>query len=105
MAVQAFQAKQDIDTFLVTLSEQGVMASQDGELVHIPAMKREITDVSGAGDTVIAVAALCLVAGLPPAELAAISNLAGGQVCEKAGVIPVNSEKLLEECTEHFRNS
>jgi rfaE bifunctional protein kinase chain/domain len=105
VAVQAFQAKQDIDTFLVTLSEQGVMASQDGELVHIPAMKREITDVSGAGDTVIAVAALCLVAGLPPAELAAISNLAGGQVCEKAGVIPVSSEKLLEECTEHFRNS
>ena len=104
VAVQAFQAKQDIDTFLVTLSEQGVMASQDGELVHIPAMKREITDVSGAGDTVIAVAALCLVAGLSPAELAAISNLAGGQVCEKAGVIPVSSEKLMEECTEHFRN-
>jgi bifunctional ADP-heptose synthase (sugar kinase/adenylyltransferase) len=89
---------------LVTLSEQGVLASQNGVLVHIPAMKREITDVSGAGDTVIAVAALCLLAGLPPAELAAISNLAGGQVCEKAGVIPVNSEKLLEECARHFRN-
>ncbi len=104
-AVKSFQEKQSIDTFLVTLSEQGVLASQDGELVHIPAMKREITDVSGAGDTVIAVAALCLVAGLPPAELAAISNLAGGQVCEKAGVIPINLAKLLEECTEHFRIS
>jgi len=103
-AVQAFRAKQNIETFLVTLSEQGVLAAQEGELVHVPAMKREITDVSGAGDTVIAVAALCLVAGLPPAELAAISNLAGGQVCEKAGVIPVSFEKLLEECTEHFRN-
>ncbi|TFH22133.1 MAG: D-glycero-beta-D-manno-heptose-7-phosphate kinase [Bacteroidia bacterium] len=103
-AIQSFQAKQNIDTFLVTLSEQGVLASQNGVLVHIPAMKREITDVSGAGDTVIAVAALCLLAGLPPAELAAISNLAGGQVCEKAGVIPVNSDKLLEECTRHFRN-
>ena len=103
-AVQSFRAKQDIDTFLVTLSEQGVLAAQEGELVHVPAMKRDITDVSGAGDTVIAVAALCLVAGLPPAELAAISNLAGGQVCEKAGVIPVNSEKLLEECTRHFNN-
>jgi len=104
-AVKAFQEKQGIDTFLVTLSEQGVMVSRNGELVHVPAMKREITDVSGAGDTVIAVAALCLVAGLPPAELAAISNLAGGQVCEKAGVIPVNSERLLEECTRHFLNS
>jgi rfaE bifunctional protein kinase chain/domain len=104
-AVKAFQAKQSIDTILVTLSEQGILASQDGEQFHIPAMKREIIDVSGAGDTVIAVAALCLVAGLPPAELAAISNLAGGQVCEKAGVIPVNPERLLEECTEHFRNA
>ena len=103
-AVQAFRAKQGIDTFLVTLSEQGVLAAREGEIVHIPAMKREITDVSGAGDTVIAVAALCLVAGLPPAELAAISNLAGGQVCEKAGVIPVSFEKLLEECTRHFIN-
>jgi len=104
-AVKAFQAKQNIETFLVTLSEQGVLASQDGKLVHIPAMKREITDVSGAGDTVIAVAALCLVAGLPAAELAAISNLAGGQVCEKAGVIPVNLDRLLKECTEHFRSA
>jgi rfaE bifunctional protein kinase chain/domain len=104
-AVKIFQSKQSIETFMVTLSEQGVLASQDGELVHIPAMKREITDVSGAGDTVIAVAALCLVAGLPTAELAAISNLAGGQVCEKAGVIPVNLERLKEECTEHFRNT
>lgn len=103
-AVQAFRAKQGIDTFLVTLSEQGILAAQEGQIVHVPAMKREITDVSGAGDTVIAVAALCLVAGLPPAELAAISNLAGGQVCEKAGVIPVSSEKLLEECTRHFNN-
>ena len=87
---------------MVTLSEQGVLASSDSELVHIPAIKREITDVSGAGDTVIAVATLCLVAGLPSAEMAAISNLAGGQVCEKAGVIPVNLERLQEECRTYF---
>ena len=103
-AVQAFQAKQNIETFLVTLSEQGILASRDGETVHVPATKREITDVSGAGDTVIAVAALCLVAGCAPSELATISNLAGGQVCEKAGVIPVSPERLMEECSEHFRN-
>ena len=53
----------------------------------------------------IAVAALCLIAGLSPAEVAAVSNLAGGQVCEKAGVVPVNLEKLLEECKEHFKSS
>jgi rfaE bifunctional protein kinase chain/domain len=104
-AVKTFQKKQGIETLLVTLSEQGVLTSQNGEYVHIPAVKRNIIDVSGAGDTVIAVAALCTIAGLPPAEVAAISNLAGGQVCETAGVIPISSEKLLEECTEHFKSS
>jgi rfaE bifunctional protein kinase chain/domain len=103
-AVKVFQEKQGIETLLVTLSEQGILASQNGMQLHLPAIKRDIVDVSGAGDTVIAVAALCTVAGLSSAELAAISNLAGGQVCEKAGVIPVNPEKLLEECTQHFLN-
>ncbi len=104
-AVKKFQIKQQIENLLVTLSDQGVLNSGDGELVHIPAVKREITDVSGAGDTVIAVAALCLISGLTPAEAAAVSNLAGGQVCEKAGVVPVSSETLLAECKEYFKSS
>jgi hypothetical protein len=41
---------------------------------------------------------------MSPAEVAAVSNLAGGQVCEKAGVVPINSEKLLEECLEYFKS-
>jgi len=104
-AVQGFQEKQQIENLLLTLSDQGVLSSGNGEHVHIPAVKREITDVSGAGDTVIAVAALCLIAGLSPAEVAAVSNLAGGQVCERAGVVPISSEKLLEECNEHLQSS
>ena len=101
-AMKKFQKKQQIENLLVTLSEQGVLTSGDGEHVHIPAIKREIADVSGAGDTVIAVAALCVIAGMSPAEVAAVSNLAGGQVCEKAGVVPISSEKLLEECQKYF---
>jgi D-glycero-beta-D-manno-heptose-7-phosphate kinase len=104
-AILQFQKKQQIENLIVTLSEQGVLSSADGRHVHIPAIKRDITDVSGAGDTVIAVAALCVVTGFTPDEVAAISNLAGGQVCEKAGVVPVNLEKLLDECTEHFKSS
>jgi rfaE bifunctional protein kinase chain/domain len=103
-AVLKFQKKQQIENLLVTLSEQGVLISGDGEHVHIPAVKREIADVSGAGDTVIAVAALCIIAGLTPAEVAAVSNLAGGQVCEHAGVVPISSEQLLEECLQHFKS-
>lgn len=103
-AVKAFQSKQQIENLLVTLSDQGVLNSGNGEHVHIPAIKRDITDVSGAGDTVIAVASLGILAGLSPSEVAALSNLAGGQVCEKAGVVPINAAKLLDECIQHFQS-
>ena len=103
-AIKAFQRKQQIENLLVTLSDQGVLNSGNGEHVHIPAVKRDITDVSGAGDTVIAVASLGILAGLSPSEVAALSNLAGGQVCEKAGVVPINAEKLLGECIQHFKS-
>jgi rfaE bifunctional protein kinase chain/domain len=103
-AIKKFQRKQEIETFLVTLSEQGIFASKDGSHVHIPAIKRDIADVSGAGDTVISIAALCMIAGLGVPEVAAISNLAGGQVCEKAGVVPVDSGKLLDECLKYYKS-
>lgn len=104
-AILKFQKEQEIETFLVTLSEQGILASRDGSYVHIPAVVRDIADVSGAGDTVISVATLCLIAGLGAPEIAAISNLAGGQVCEKAGVVPIDSEKLRSECNRYFKSS
>ncbi len=104
-AVKRYQKKQEIDTLLVTLSEHGILASKDGTYVHIPAVVRDIADVSGAGDTVISVAALCMIAGQDTDTVAAISNLAGGQVCEKAGVVPVDAEKLLAECELYFKSS
>jgi len=103
--VMEFQEKQHIAMFLLTLSEKGILAASEGSYVHIPAVVRDIADVSGAGDTVIGVAALCLIAGLPAPETAAISNLAGGQVCEKAGVVPVDHDRLLAECRQHFKVS
>ncbi|MBL7964981.1 MAG: D-glycero-beta-D-manno-heptose-7-phosphate kinase [Flavobacteriales bacterium] len=85
-------------TSLITLSEHGVYAHRGGEEVALPAHKREIADVSGAGDTVIAVASLCLAAGTDLHTLAAWANLAGGLVCEHVGVVPVDREQLLREC-------
>ena len=102
--VMEFQKEQEIGTLLLTLSEQGVLTSTGDSYAHIPAIVRDIADVSGAGDTVISVAALCLIAGLADAEIAAVSNLAGGQVCEKSGVVPVDQEKLLAECMHYFKN-
>jgi len=83
---------------MVTLSERGVLISDGEQYSAVPAELRNIADVSGAGDTVISVASLCLVAGLAPKMIAAVSNLAGGLVCEKIGVAPINKKQLLEEC-------
>jgi bifunctional ADP-heptose synthase (sugar kinase/adenylyltransferase) len=69
----------------------------DQKNIFIPAHIRSIADVSGAGDTVISVAALCLAAQCSPREIASISNLAGGLVCEQVGVVPVSKDKLLKE--------
>jgi bifunctional ADP-heptose synthase (sugar kinase/adenylyltransferase) len=82
---------------MVTLSELGIMINHKDDYHHISAEIRDIADVSGAGDSVISLACLCLAAGLPPIEIAALSNLAGGQVCERAGVVPIDKLQLLEE--------
>ncbi|MGB0403866.1 MAG: bifunctional heptose 7-phosphate kinase/heptose 1-phosphate adenyltransferase [Salibacteraceae bacterium] len=83
---------------LITLSEKGVFIGSKSQGEIIPAHFRNITDVSGAGDTVISVASLCLANNIESHWLAQFSNLAGGLVCEEVGVIPVNKQKLLDEC-------
>jgi D-glycero-beta-D-manno-heptose-7-phosphate kinase len=113
MAVNQLREKFQIDIVLTTLSEQGVIISgnsgdQGNQTIFIPAHRRSIADVSGAGDTVIAVASLCLASHTPLYDIAAISNLAGGLVCEDVGVSPVDREKLLEEinaCLPHGSDS
>lgn len=85
---------------MITLSEYGVFIDYgDAKSVQhiIPSHVRNIADVSGAGDTVIAVASLCLGLGMSPDKMAHIANLAGGLVCEKAGVVPIDKNLLLEE--------
>jgi len=87
---------------LITLSEQGVYIKANGSHHHLPAHIRKIADVSGAGDTVISVAALCLALKTPPPTIAALSNLAGGLVCEKVGVVPIDKERLEAEARKHL---
>lgn len=85
---------------LITLSEHGVFICNDLKQAHIPAHKRAIADVSGAGDTVIAVATLCYLSGAPLNSIAQISNIAGGMVCEKPGVVSISFEELKNEIRE-----
>lgn len=96
-AVDLLQKQLDIRSVLITLSEKGIYISQEKEKHHLPAHVREISDVSGAGDTVVSIAALCQALQLPPRLLAALSNLGGGIVCEYVGVVPIKKNILFEE--------
>jgi D-glycero-beta-D-manno-heptose-7-phosphate kinase len=82
---------------LITLSEKGIYTHNSKTKALIPAHVRDISDVSGAGDTVISVAALCLALNLSPILTATLANLAGGLVCEKVGVVPIDKKQLLDE--------
>ncbi|MEN9394495.1 MAG: hypothetical protein RL362_716 [Bacteroidota bacterium] len=96
-AVAELESKMNNAMTLLTLSEFGIcMHSQDGYF-HQGAHPRKVVDVSGAGDSVITVASLSLAAGADQASIATLSNLAGGLVCEKVGVVPITSEMLLSE--------
>ena len=82
---------------LLTLSGRGICINTKENFTHTPAFKRNIIDVSGAGDTVVSVAALCLASNMNLNDLSVLSNLAGGLVCEEVGVVPIQKEKLLIE--------
>ncbi len=82
---------------MVTLSELGVMITDHTTYHHQPAHIRNIADVSGAGDTVVSVAALCLALKSDMQLIAFLSNIAGGLVCEKVGVVPIVKQNLLRE--------
>ena len=83
--------------FLLTLSEHGVFIQTDHEDHLIPAFNRNIVDVSGAGDCVIATATCALACGLSVKEIGLLSNLAGGLACERVGVNPIEKIQLLKE--------
>lgn len=95
----------DIKLVMVTLSELGVFISNGQVYYKLPAQMRDIADVSGAGDTVISVATLCYTQGLSPKNTAALANLAGGLVCEKVGVVPVEKGVFLRTAQEYYGNS
>jgi rfaE bifunctional protein kinase chain/domain len=82
---------------LITQSERGVFIHSNGKKHHIKAHRRKVTDVSGAGDTVISIAACCVALGLDPLEIATLSNLGGGLVCEHVGAVPIDKNILLKE--------
>lgn len=98
--IEVLEEKLQNEISFVTLSEHGVFIKNKTENYYVPAHMRSISDVSGAGDTVIAVATLCLISGASTKQIAEISNLAGGLVCEKSGVVSISKNDLLKEVSE-----
>lgn len=96
-SVEQLKARLGVDAALLTLSERGMYLDMDTQKHHIPAHLRQISDVSGAGDTVVSIAALCLALHLPPRQVVELANLGGGLVCEHVGVVPIDKTRLKEE--------
>jgi len=96
-AVNQLKVKLNAAGVMLTLSEHGVYIDFLNEKIKLPAHAREIADVSGAGDTVVSIAALAVALNLSPREIAFLSNLGGGLVCQHVGVVPIDKDELLQE--------
>jgi len=95
---EALQQQLKHQISLITLSEKGVFYQLGDQAAILPSHLRNIADVSGAGDTVIAVASLVYTAVKNVFLMAEIANIAGGLVCEEVGTIAIDKEKLVREC-------
>ena len=96
LAARAEKLRDDLslDALLVTRSEEGMSLFTAGNAIHEPTQAREVFDVSGAGDTVIATIGLMLAAGLPVADAVKIANRAAGVVVGKLGTATVSRAEL-----------
>jgi rfaE bifunctional protein kinase chain/domain len=95
---QALQNALNHKISFITLSEKGVFYQMENDARIIPTHVRNIADVSGAGDTVIAVASLVYAATKNMRLAAEMANIAGGLVCEEVGTAAINKSLFLEEC-------
>jgi rfaE bifunctional protein kinase chain/domain len=92
--VAALRAEIGIESVLLTRSEEGMTLFGPEQIVHEPARAREVFDVTGAGDTVIATLAALIAAGLPLDAAMRLANKAGGIVVGKFGTATVSYEEL-----------
>mgnify|MGYP006207075475 FL=1 len=104
-ATKKLQERLNCDIIMLTMSENGMQIKTESSSTHFKNVDRKIVDVSGAGDTVISVAALCLSQNTSIELLGFLSNLAGGIVCEYSGVVKLDKEKLYKEAISHYNKS
>lgn len=97
--------KYKFSKILLTRSEKGMALFQPGSnCIEIPTQAREVSDVSGAGDTVIAVLSACIAKGMDWLTAARIANIAAGIVVSKVGTSPIELSELREATAPHEKN-
>jgi len=83
------------ENVLITRGEHGMtLIERHGSISHVPTKARNVADVSGAGDTVVATLTIALAGGANIREAATLANFAGGVVCGYVGIVPVKIEQL-----------
>ena len=94
-AAQAMLPPLEMEFMAVTLGEKGIAVLRPGSRLHVPAAVRQVYDVSGAGDTVIAVLALAIACGVEIEAAVQVANIAAGIVVSKVGTVPIQQDELL----------
>lgn len=102
LTIKAEKLRSDLalDALLVTRSEDGMSLYRPGEVLHEPTQTREVFDVSGAGDTVIATMAVMLASGSKMDDAMCIANRAAGIVVGKLGTAVVSREEIIKDMNE-----
>ena len=99
-------ALHDLDHIFVTLDSDGIaLVRRDGTAERLPTRKRQVYDITGAGDMVLATIGVAAAAGIDPADLARLANIAGGLEVEKIGCVPVTRSEMLGDILAHDRGS
>ncbi len=94
---ERLRAELNLEALLVTRSEEGMSLFREGNILHVPTQAREVFDVSGAGDTVIATLAVMLASGADLGDAVRIANRAAGIVVGKLGTAVVNRNEIIED--------
>jgi D-beta-D-heptose 7-phosphate kinase/D-beta-D-heptose 1-phosphate adenosyltransferase len=98
-AAQELVSKLSIDYMTVTMSEKGIRILYPNSFLHFPTRAREVFDVTGAGDTVVATLAASLAGGLDAEAAVTLANIAAGIVVAKTGTAPISRNELVAEFT------
>ncbi len=105
-AAEALLRTGELGALLITRSEEGMSLFQgSGRTVHIPTVAREVFDVTGAGDTVLAVLGLALACGRGVEEAARLANVAAGIAVGKLGTATISPAEIINEVSREHRDS